>query len=300
MDPYPYEVRWELAADETFNQVVQTGTTVASPALAHSVHVDVSGLQPATEYFYRFRVGSEESPIGRTRTAPAPDATVDELRFAFTSCAHYEHGYFVAYRHIAENSYDVVFNLGDYIYEMGPGEYSVYRDEAAPRRSTGGDLLDLSLFRNRHALSKTDPDLQAAHASAPWVVTWDDHETENDYAGLIPEDPNPQAEFATIVAAAYQSYYEHMPLRPSSMPQGPHMQLYCKVTWGRLAEFQVLDTRQYRSDQPRVSLGLRDGPSPLQSAGRHDRRWPGSQPARFGAETPRSPPRTRSSAPSST
>ncbi len=250
MDPFPYEVRWELAADDAFSQVIQAGTTVASPALAHSVHVDVSGLQPATEYYYRFQAGSEESPVGRTRTAPAADTMVDELRFAFTNCAHYEHGYFVAYRHIAENNYDVVFNLGDYIYEMGPGAYSAYDDEEAPRRFTGSDLLDLPLFRNRHALYKTDPDLQAAHASAPWVVTWDDHETENDYAGLIREDPNPQANFETIVAAAYQSYYEHMPLRARSMPQGPHMQLYRKLTWGRLAEFQVLDTRQYRSDQP--------------------------------------------------
>ncbi len=250
MDPYPYEVRWEVATDDAFRQVVQSGTVIASPALAHSAHVDVQGLEPATEYYYRFKVGNEESPVGRTRTAPAFDAPVHDFRFAFTSCAHYEHGYFVAYRHIAESSFDVVFNLGDYIYEMGPGDYNVYGDEEAPRRFTGSELLDLSLFRNRHALYKTDADLQAAHASAPWVVTWDDHETENDYAGLIREDPNPQANFADIVAAAYQSYYEHMPLRASSMPQGRNMQLYRKMTWGTLAEFQVLDTRQYRSDQP--------------------------------------------------
>jgi alkaline phosphatase D len=250
MGTLPYEVRWELAADDAFGTVVQSGTAIASSALAHSVHVDVTGLEPATEYFYRFKVGSEESPVGRTRTAPSPDMAVPELRFAFTSCAHYEHGYFVAYRHIAEQAYDVVFNLGDYIYEMGPGAYSVYGEEEAPRRFTGGDLLDLALFRNRHALYKTDADLQAAHASAPWVVTWDDHETENDYASLTREDPQAQAGFADLVTAAYQAYYEHMPLRPSSMPLGPSMQLYRKVTWGALAEFQVLDTRQYRSDQP--------------------------------------------------
>jgi alkaline phosphatase D len=249
MDPIPYEVRWELAADEGFGQIVQSGSAIASPALAHSVHVDVTGLQPATPYFYRFMVGGEESPIGRTRTAPAADAAVDQLRFAFTSCAHYEHGYFNAYRSIAENNFDLVFALGDYIYEMAPGAYNVHDTEPAPRRFTGGDLLDLALFRNRQALYKTDPDLQAAHA-APWVVTFDDHEVENDYAGLVREDPQPQSGFPDIVAAAYQAYYEHMPLRPSSMPQGPHMQLYRKLTWGNLAEFQVLDTRQYRSDQP--------------------------------------------------
>jgi alkaline phosphatase D len=250
MAPLPYEVRWELAADDQFRQIVQGGTTIASPYLSHSVHVDVTGLTPATEYYYRFKVGSEESPIARTRTAPLPDAVVEQMRFAFTSCAHYEHGYFAAYRHIADGNYDVVFNLGDYIYEMGPGEYNVYGEEEAPRRFTGDALLDLSLFRNRHALYKTDPDLQAAHASAPWVVTWDDHETENDYAALIREDPKAQAGFPTLVAAAYQAYYEHMPLRASSMPLGPSMQLYRKLTWGALAEFQVLDTRQYRSDQP--------------------------------------------------
>jgi alkaline phosphatase D len=133
---------------------------------------------------------------------------------------------------------------------MGPGEYNVYGDEPAPRRFTGSTLIDLAQFRNRHALYKTDPDLQAAHAAAPWVVTWDDHETENDYAGLVREEENPQADFPAMVAASYQAYYEHMPLRASSMPQGPHMQLYRKFTWGNLAEFQVLDTRQYRSDQP--------------------------------------------------
>jgi alkaline phosphatase D len=250
MENVPYEVRWELASDDAFTQIVQTGTAIASPVLAHSVHVDVTGLQPSTEYYYRFKVGNEESPIGRTRTAPALDAQVDQLRFAFTSCAHYEHGYFNAYRHIAEGNYEMVFNLGDYIYEMGPGDYAVYSSGESPRRFTGDDLLDLSLYRNRHALYKTDPDLQAAHAAAPWIVTWDDHETENDYAALVREDPKPQVGFEDIVASAYQAYYEHMPLRASSMPLGPSMQLYRRLPWGQLAEFQVLDTRQYRSDQP--------------------------------------------------
>lgn len=249
MDNVPYEVRWELASDERFSLMVQSGTAVASPALAHSVHVDVTGLTPTTEYFYRFMVGSEISPVGRTRTAPAAGSNVEAIRFAFTSCAHWEHGYFRPYAHIGEQRYDVVFNLGDYLYEMGPGDYSVYEDEA-PRRFSGGSLLDLSLFRNRHALYKTDIDLQAAHQSAPWVVTWDDHEVENDYAGLIREDPNDQTGFPDLVAAAYQAYYEHMPLRASSMPQGPNMQLYRRIQWGNLAEFQVLDGRQYRSDQP--------------------------------------------------
>jgi alkaline phosphatase D len=253
MDPVPYDVRWEVASDETFSQVVQSGTAVAAPTLAHSVHVDVIGLEPATEYFYRFMVGGEESPVGRTKTAPAADAAVDSVRFAFASCAHYEHGYFVAYRHMAEQRFDIVFHQGDYIYEMGPGAYDVY-EEDPPRDFTGGsaDLYALADFRNRYALYRSDPDLQAAHASAPWATTWDDHEFSNDYAGLVAEDTKGQPDevFLQRRINAYQAYYEHMPLRPSSMPVGPNLQLYRRLPYGTLAEFQILDTRQYRDDQP--------------------------------------------------
>ena len=249
MDCLPYEVRWELASDDQFGQVVQTGTGVASPVLAHSVHVDVTGLTPATEYFYRFMVGGEISPVGRTRTAPADGTDVDSVRFALRGCARWEHGYFKPYGHIAEQRFDVIFNLGDYIYEMSSGDYSVYDDDA-PRRFTGGEIVDLSLHRNRHALYKTDADLQAAHRSAPWVVTWDDHEVENDYAGLVREEPRDQNGFPALVAASYQAYYEHMPLRPSSIPTGPDMQLYRAFRYGTLLDVAMLDGREYRSDQP--------------------------------------------------
>ena len=249
MDPVPYEVRWELADDEIFGSVVQSGTAVAAPALAHSVHVDLTGLEPGRDYFYRFMVGGEVSPTGRTKTAPAAGASVDRLRFGFASCSMYEHGYFSAYRHMADQGFDLIFHLGDYIYEYGVNEYSV-REGDPLREHTEGETTNLDRYRLRFGQYRTDLDLQAAHASAPWVVTWDDHEVENDYAGPISENFDPASDFLSRRADAYQAYYEHMPLRPSSLPVGPDMQLYRRLTCGSLAEFTVLDTRQYRSDQP--------------------------------------------------
>jgi alkaline phosphatase D len=250
MDPVPYAVRWELAADDAFRQVVQIGTAVAAPTLGHSVHVDVTGLQPATVYYYRFMVGGEESPVGRTKTAPALGATVDRLRFALASCSHYEHGYFTAYRDLAAQDLDLVVHVGDYLYEYPAGEEYRPAGYEPVREHVGGETVSLDDYRNRHAQYKTDPDLQAAHAAFAWVATWDDHETENNYAGEVSEDGDPVAGFLARRAAAYQAYYEHMPLRASSFPIGPDMQLYRRLTYGTLAELQVLDGRQYRSDQP--------------------------------------------------
>lgn len=249
MDPIPYEVRWEVANDDGFNDVVQSGTAIAAPTLAHAVHVDVTGLEPGREYFYRFMAGSEVSPTGRTKTAPAAGALVDKLRFGFASCSMYEHGYFSAYRHMADQRFDLILHLGDYIYEYDINEYSV-REGDPLREHTEGETTNLARYRMRFAQYRTDGDLQAAHAAAPWVVTWDDHEAENDYAGPVSENNDPVAEFLARRADAYQAYYEHMPLRPSSLPQGPDMQLYRRLSYGALAEFSVLDTRQYRSDQP--------------------------------------------------
>jgi len=168
-------VRWQVAGDENFRQIVRQGTELARPELAHSVHVEVEGLEPAREYFYRFMVGLELSPTGRTKTAPAAGASVSGMTFAFASCQQYEHGYFTAYRRMAEEDLDLVVHLGDYIYEYGPGEdvTSGGNVRAHDRRvSTLGD------FRDRYALYRTDEDLKAAHAAFPWIVTWDDHEVE--------------------------------------------------------------------------------------------------------------------------
>jgi alkaline phosphatase D len=240
----PFEVGWQVAEDEGMARVVQRGTTVATPDWAHSVHVEVEGLQPDRWYWYQFQAGGESSPKGRTRTMPAADIQPARLRFAFASCQHFEQGLFTAYEHMAREELDLVIHLGDYIYESaGRG--------GLVRRHVGQEIMSLDDYRTRHAQYRTDAALQAMHAAAPWLVTWDDHELDNNCAGAISEERGvAPADFLQRRARAYQAYYEHMPLRRTSLPHGPDMQLYRRVAFGRLAEFFVLDTRQYRTDQP--------------------------------------------------
>jgi alkaline phosphatase D len=240
------EVAWEVASDDAMRNIVASGTTDATSRLGHSVHVEVDNLEPDRWYWYRFRAGDAESRIGRTRTMPAADASQAELRFAFASCQHYETGYYTAYEHMAKDELDLVFHLGDYIYETGTED-----GKDRVRKHNGKEIESLDEYRSRHALYKADPLLQAMHARCPWMVTWDDHEFDNDYADDISEIPGVDpVKFLERRANAYQAYYEMMPLRRMSLPSGPDMQLYRKVSFGNLAEFLVLDTRQYRSDQP--------------------------------------------------
>lgn len=243
-------VRWEVARDEAMRQVVASGVAYATPEWAHSVHVEVSGLEQARWYWYRFTAGDAVSPVGRTRTAPSVAASPDKLRFAFASCQHYEQGYFNAYRHMTKDELDLVVFVGDYIYES-----SRARDQV--RRHTGAEPHTLADYRVRHALYKTDADLQAAHATLPWILTWDDHEVENDYADDRSENVDHPEWFLARRAAAYKAYYEHMPLRREMLPFGPHAKLYTRLAFGNLATFHVLDDRQYRSPQacPRPGRG---------------------------------------------
>ena len=243
MPPDLVPVQWQVSANERMSQIVKSGTVIAKPELAHSVRVNVRGLRPGRWYWYQFKVGNELSRIGRTRTAPAIGDFPNQLRFAFASCQDWQNGYFNAHKHMAEEDLDLVVHLGDYIYEYGP-------QPGGPRQHNSDEIVSLQDYRDRYALYKTDPDLQAVHAAFPWIVTWDDHEVENNYAGAISEDNQSQPEFLARRANAYQAYYEHMPLRRSSSPDGSDMQLYRRFTFGNLAEFNVLDTRQYRSDQP--------------------------------------------------
>ena len=238
-------VQWQVATDRRFRRVMAQGTEIARPGLAHSVHVEVEGLRPASEYFYRFRVGREISPIGRARTAPEYGSRLDDLSFAFASCQTYAGGYFSAHEHMAKEDLDLVVHLGDYIYEGPPRPYLIRLHEG------DGEPMTLTDYRNRHAQYKTDPQLQRAHAACPWIVVFDDHELDNDWAAAIPQDPEIQTrkQFAARRAAALQAYYEHMPLRRSALPAGGSLQAYRSFTYGDLATFHVLDTRQYRSDQ---------------------------------------------------
>jgi alkaline phosphatase D len=250
LDPVAIPVRWQISLDEGMRRVVADGVVEASPAWAHSVRVEVAGLEPGYWYWYRFAAGDAFSPIGRTRTAPAADASAPHLAFAFASCQHYEQGLFSAYRHIVADAPDLIAFLGDYIYEFS-------RIGATVRRHNAPEPYTLDAYRVRHALYKGDADLRAAHAACPWIVTWDDHEVDNDYADDRSEDGMDRALFLARRAAAYKAYYEHMPLPARMRPDGPHMRLYTQLGWGALARFFLLDDRQYRSHHacPRPERG---------------------------------------------
>ncbi|MEV5645223.1 alkaline phosphatase D family protein [Streptomyces flaveolus] len=244
-------VEWEVALDDYFAGVLFRGTADAHAEYAHSVHVDVTGLTPGTEYYYRFRTGSWISPTGRTRTAPRPGSDASALRLAAVACQAYQDGYYTVLGHVAEDDVDVVFHLGDYLYEYAvnpAGGERRYTDITLPD-VFNRETMTLADYRLRYSLYKTDKDLQAAHHAHPFVVAWDDHETENNYAGSIPENEVPPAEFLLRRAAAYRAYWENQPLRTAQLPQGPDARLYRRLHWGTLAQFDILDTRQYRSDQ---------------------------------------------------
>jgi len=250
--PLAIPVRWEVFADESLKNRVAGGEMPADPLWAHSVHVDVEGLEPERWYWYRFSAGDAQSPVGRTRTAPRPDVPAPRLRFAFASCQHHEQGYFNAYRHIVADDPDLIIFLGDYIYESSWGKDHV-RSHGAP------EPYALEEYRARYALYRSDPDLQAAHAACPWIVTWDDHEVDNDYADDRPEDGMEREAFLERRAAAYRAYYEHMPLPARMRPEGPRMRIYTHMDWGMLARFAILDCRQYRSWQACPRPGRRGG-----------------------------------------
>ena len=243
-------VRWEVAHDDKFTRMAQSGQSLAVAGLAFSVHAEVQGLEPDRWYFYRFKVGETVSSIGRTRTFPAPDAATAGMRLAYASCQRWEHGYFSAYRHMAEENLDLVMFLGDYIYEYP-------RASNAVRTPPGGWTLSLDDYRQRYATYKQDKDLQTMHAICPWLVTWDDHEVQNDYAGLTMGENGPDvADFPARRSAAYQAFYEHMPVRASvltkavaGLASGAEMRIYSSARYGRLASLTMLDARQYKSPQ---------------------------------------------------
>ena len=250
--PTVVPVQWELAADDKMTRVVREGTEYATPEWAHSVHAEATGLEPARDYWYRFTAGGNRSPIGRTRTAPASDAELARLRLAVVSCQQYEQGYFSAYRHMLADNLDLIVHVGDYIYELTWGD-NLVRSHGAPEAYTLED------YRARYALYKSDPDLAAAHAACPWLVTWDDHEVDNDYAGATSEEDDDPKLFLARRAAAYRAYYEHMPLPRRAVPFGADMRLYTQRAFGNLASLFMLDQRQYRSPEACPPPGRKGG-----------------------------------------
>ncbi|MCW2815474.1 MAG: Alkaline phosphatase [Nocardioides sp.] len=242
-------VEWQVSRDPGFSSLERHGSVRAVPGLAHSVHVEADGLAPDREWFYRFRWNGHVSPVGRTRTAPAPGAKTDRLDFAFASCQNYVDGYWPSYRHIAADDLDLVVFLGDYVYEGRLGAVGKERSVAIPSEYRGG-TQDLLGWRLRYTLYKQDLDLQLAHARSPWLVTWDDHEVVNDYAGTQSQYAG-GADISAMRAAAYQAWFEHQPVRISSRPTADGgARIHKRLRWGRLAQVDLVDGRQYRDVPP--------------------------------------------------
>jgi alkaline phosphatase D len=244
-------VSWEVAHDEQFKHIVQKGSAPALPELGYSVHVELENLQADRWYFYRFTALGNTSSVGRTRTFAAPGTAVDKMRLAYASCQRWEHGYYAAWRHMQDEQLDAVFFVGDYIYEYAKGKNDIRSHDLARPKT-------LADYRDRYALYKSDANLQGMHAQCPWLFTWDDHEVINDYAGL--QAIGVSGDFAAQRAAAYQAFYENQPLRASVLTraldglvggsqQGAETRIYGRAAFGKLVDFHILDTRQYRTPQ---------------------------------------------------
>ena len=233
----------EVFADAALRQPVRQWRVQTDASRGHSVHVVTTGLQSGRPYWYRFVCGNARSPVGRARTAPGLQDPVDRLRIALASCQHFEQGYFSAHREMAARELDLVLFVGDYIYESSNPQYLL-------RPHQGGVPKTLDDYRERHAQYKSDADLRACHAAHTWVMTWDDHEVVNDYANDLDRNYTDAQVFLRRRAAAYQAYFEHMPLRLGPDPvNASQMRIHDRMAWGRLADVWTLDCRQYR-DHP--------------------------------------------------
>ena len=236
-------IDYEIAADPNMREIVRRGSAIAEAAHAHAVHLEIHGLAPGRPYWYRFMSGAASSRIGKAVTLPALGARLDNLRFAFASCANYEIGYFAAYRHLADEQPDLILFLGDYIYE-----YMERRRPTVRLHSDEKEATTLAGYRNRYAQYRLDPDLQRLHATVPMLATWDYHEVDHDYTSGWSSTFADPVKFAARRAAAYRAFYEHMPLRPARYNAGTHaIRLHDRFTYGDLVEFSVTDPRQYRS-----------------------------------------------------
>ena len=241
-----FPVRWEVATDATFQTIVRKGTGKALPELGHSIHVELAGLEPARPYWYRFLIDGHVSTTGKARTAPMGMSAVSQLRIGVAGCQNYEHGYYTAYRFMAQEDFDAIFHYGDYIYEGAAGrrgDIPVVRDHIGPEPTRLDD------YRLRYALYKSDPDLQAAHASAPFLMTYDDHEIDNNWAADKDQDGTDPARFLIRRFAAMQAWYENMPVRRAQLPKAGAIQMFRRLDYGALLRVHLLDTRQYRDDQ---------------------------------------------------
>lgn len=237
------EVVWEIASDEAFKQLVNTGKVQTSAAQDFTVKVDADRLQAGTKYYYRFRFGNTVSAIGQTKTLPQRS---DQVKFAVCSCSNYPAGYFHVYKEMAqENNLDVIIHLGDYIYEYGQGGYAT--DDAKQLGRTFAadndkEIIKLDDYRKRYALYRTDADLQTAHQRHPFIVIWDDHELSNDtWEAGADNHQEGEGSFIERKIAALQAYFEWMPIRP--VAENDHLNIYRQFDFGGLVNLMMLDTR---------------------------------------------------------
>ncbi|TCJ95107.1 alkaline phosphatase D family protein [Nocardia alba] len=267
-------VRWEIATDAGFGALAATGTVTTSADADHTVKVDATGLAPGQDYFYRFTAHGETSPVGRTRTAPAPDREVDRLRLGLVSCANWEAGWFGAYRHLAARTdLDAIVHLGDYLYEYGRGKYTG-RNGAVRAHDPANEILTLADYRTRHGQYKTDPDLMALHAAVPFICTWDDHESaDNSWReGAENHDPATEGPWVDRKAASTRAYLEWMPVR-ATRADG-QVQIYRRLRFGTLAELSMLDLRTYRDEEAGPGAGWRHADDPSRTiTGRAQMEW---------------------------
>lgn len=247
----PVSVRWQVSRDADFSTIEQEGQALAQPGLAHSVHPRVEGLDPATDYVYRFVVGEQASPVGRFRTLPAAGADVEAFSFGLVSCQAWYHGHFTAHKHLAaEEDLDLVVFVGDYIYEYGITDANLWRHGAEVSAAHSVEIETLEQYRLRYSLFKSDPHLQAVHARVPAVVVWDDHEVQNNYIGDSSAYAIPDDLFAHRIAVAYRAFYENTPLDIDALPDGPDTDITTGFDVGSLARFSMLDSRQFRDPEP--------------------------------------------------
>nr|WP_244975965.1 alkaline phosphatase D family protein [Nocardia huaxiensis] len=261
----PVEVRWEVARDGEFGNVVASGSHTATAETDHTVKIDATGLTPAADYFFRFTALGQTSRIGRTRTAPGAQDTPDRLRFGVVSCANYEEGWFAAYRHLAaRDDLDAVIHLGDYLYEYARGAHAVVLPNVRAH-DPANEIVTLADYRIRHGQYKTDADLATLHARVPFICTWDDHESANDawVDGAENHTPAKEGEWQARRAAALRAYLEWMPVR--AVGTGAGAQLYRRLRFGTLAELSMLDLRSYRDQQLKAVTGWRDVENPART-----------------------------------
>jgi len=252
-------VRWELAADSGFQRILRGGTASASAEHDHTVHVDVTGLHPGTEYWYRFRALGQTSPVGRTRTMPDPVGTPSQVKLGVVTCAELEWGYFTAYRHLAcRDDITAVLYLGDYLYEYPAGRYDA---GTTPGPSIGRTVqpahepITLNDYRQRWASYRLDPDLQTVHARHPAIAVWDDHETCNDAwrGGGQNHSEEDEGPWTDRFLHSRQAFFEWLPVRRPA-PETEPLRLYRSLRIGTLAELWMLDERSYRDEHAQAAF----------------------------------------------